>query len=703
MSRLIRTCLLVIACALAASASFAQVNFGDLRDRALEEMKTPRGVSVATIRAIGKVKQPQARRLLADIVTSAKSDGEKAAALVELARFEHASLLQLFSSELESAKTTAIANAAAAGLALQEHRGLDKLVDCATHPRKPARQAAAQALTTALRKNGTVLPYLVDFIDRTVADERLSPLIGLRNRAASPDMVELFAKVALTPDDASRCEALRLHAEGASPANTRDLLARVETTLGGKKPSKALFAAILHAKTASLTDANIEEFLAEALEVADQLAPELQRINRNAGTRDRVAAVLSRVVLTNEGAVERLVALELLVSLGGDTVSDTLVKALDDESTAAQLLAIREVARRNLEKAIPKLRKLFGGSHEELQLEALLALHAHEKQRNRKAWPKELRETLATATRVGLRCAAIDCLRELEDEKAIELVNACARAPEWQLRSAAFRFLEELADRESIAILVERLQVEEGRLAGECMAALMNQTDHDYPKPEYWKRWWDNEKELWTPKKREKIAKGGKPDDKNERGKGSVEKPRKAALTYYSIPITSNAASFLIDTSGSMAQRAGTAKEPKIEAAKKALEQVLARCEAERRFNVVPFAGGPRPWQKQLRPMDDRYRTQAIAFTRALRASGGTNIHDALQQAFDDASVDTIYLLSDGQPSAGTIVDPTRLADAVATWNRERRIVIHTIAFGQDHPLLKRLAKESGGTYVRYL
>ena len=69
--------------------------------------------------------------------------------------------------------------------------------------------------------------------------------------------------------------------------------------------------------------------------------------------------------------------------------------------------------------------------------------------------------------------------------------------------------------------------------------------------------------------------------------------------------------------------------------------------------------------------------------------------------AFEDMKVDTIYLLSDGYPSAGPITDIHQLADEVRLWNARRRIVIHAISIGSDSELLKRLAEESGGTYVR--
>jgi predicted protein tyrosine phosphatase len=81
---------------------------------------------------------------------------------------------------------------------------------------------------------------------------------------------------------------------------------------------------------------------------------------------------------------------------------------------------------------------------------------------------------------------------------------------------------------------------------------------------------------------------------------------------------------------------------------------------------------------------------------------GSTNIFDALEKAFTDQDVDTIYLLTDGEPSAGRIKDVESILDEIRRWNRTRQIVIHCIAIGIDSNLCKRLAAENGGSY-RYV
>ena len=93
-------------------------------------------------------------------------------------------------------------------------------------------------------------------------------------------------------------------------------------------------------------------------------------------------------------------------------------------------------------------------------------------------------------------------------------------------------------------------------------------------------------------------------------------------------------------------------------------------------------------------------KERALNAVSRLRPVGGTNIYGALQTAFDDPDIDTIYLLTDGQPSGGLIVDPVEIADQVARWNGSRRLRIHGIAVGIDSVLIKSLADDSGGTYV---
>ena len=80
---------------------------------------------------------------------------------------------------------------------------------------------------------------------------------------------------------------------------------------------------------------------------------------------------------------------------------------------------------------------------------------------------------------------------------------------------------------------------------------------------------------------------------------------------------------------------------------------------------------------------------------------GGTNLYDGLEKSLMDGNVDTVMLLSDGAPGAGRYVATPDILRAVRRLNQTRRIAIHCVSLGRDSELLRRLARENGGKYVR--
>ena len=109
------------------------------------------------------------------------------------------------------------------------------------------------------------------------------------------------------------------------------------------------------------------------------------------------------------------------------------------------------------------------------------------------------------------------------------------------------------------------------------------------------------------------------------------------------------------------------------------------------------------PWKGELVAKDEEVLGEALEYSRGQRPGGGTNIYDALMAAFGDERVDTIYLLSDGDPSAGTVIDPGLIRTRIARFNRARKVQIHCISIGKSSPFLRGLAKENGGAYTESL
>jgi hypothetical protein len=108
------------------------------------------------------------------------------------------------------------------------------------------------------------------------------------------------------------------------------------------------------------------------------------------------------------------------------------------------------------------------------------------------------------------------------------------------------------------------------------------------------------------------------------------------------------------------------------------------------------------PWRDRIAEKTEATLTEAKGFVGRLGASGGTNLFGSLQFAFADPDVDTIYVLSDGEPTAGAITDGMTIRQEIAAWNKHRNVVIHCIAVGGSLEILEWLAADTGGSYVKF-
>jgi hypothetical protein len=199
--------------------------------------------------------------------------------------------------------------------------------------------------------------------------------------------------------------------------------------------------------------------------------------------------------------------------------------------------------------------------------------------------------------------------------------------------------------------------------------------------------------------------------------------------TYFGIPLRSDRVVFVLDVSGSMTEPMEDRDEPdrplrklgavptqgptKIERARAELLATLENLEPEDRFNVIFFHGTCERLFDRLVSATAENRAIAGARIKTIRPAGGTNLFTGLESAleFRDATVegfgteaDTIFLLSDGEPTAGAIVDPETIATSIAAANRGGRVAIHGIYLGSpDSPgaaFMARLAAENDGVFV---
>lgn len=170
-------------------------------------------------------------------------------------------------------------------------------------------------------------------------------------------------------------------------------------------------------------------------------------------------------------------------------------------------------------------------------------------------------------------------------------------------------------------------------------------------------------------------------------------------VSFYGLTVISNNFALVVDTSGSMTAKVKDGKS-RLDIAKEQISGTIQRIRDGVLFNVIPFSDNALPMEEVLIEMDDTLREDAFLFVEGLRAGGGTNVYEGLAAAFEDEVVDTIYLLTDGDPSAGAITDSVELREEVARWNSVRGIRIHSISVGKASTLLKGLSEDSGGEYI---
>lgn len=315
---------------------------------------------------------------------------------------------------------------------------------------------------------------------------------------------------------------------------------------------------------------------------------------------------------------------------------------------------------------------------------AITALHSAQRADNE--WLEQL-FALCKHKRPSIRAAALRALLTTSADSDQRFTAAAENLDHraWQVRSVALDLLLQLRSAKSPPLLFARLEKEKARLRQDVQAALRELTGLQFATEREWVDWWSSEGDRFEPRKPADTSSG--------RGRDT------ATVSYWNIPVHSDRVAFVVDTSGSMLKPFGTGNATRLGEAKRQLRKVFEALPAKAKMNVITFAGDARGLFPKLQALSKRKRAAADEFVEALGSKGPTNVYDAVRLAFDDPDVDTIFLLTDGQPSAGAIVDRDRLAAEIGRWNASRSIRIHTIAIGQKSDLLARLAKDSGGEH----
>ncbi len=312
---------------------------------------------------------------------------------------------------------------------------------------------------------------------------------------------------------------------------------------------------------------------------------------------------------------------------------------------------------------------------------------------------------------VRVECAL--ALWNFREDGALTQVLTLLRDEVWAVRLASIRSLHYIEDKRMIPALIERLRAETGRLREDILDLLVKKTHQDYGlKPDRWTWWWNTY--------------GG--DFKFGAGKSkSQEHKIRYAIQYHEVETCSKKFIFLVDTSSSMNEIVAVEKvggktygkgdlnKKKINVAQIELVRLLREFDKNILFNIITFNDEVGQWKKNVVAASGGQRKQAEKYVWDIKPpdKAATNIYDALMMAFDmvdagfakrkyESVVDTMFLLSDGRPTAGAVTDVDMILRTVRERNRVHGIKIHTFSLGGrsgDPYFLKKLAEITGGQY----
>jgi hypothetical protein len=258
--------------------------------------------------------------------------------------------------------------------------------------------------------------------------------------------------------------------------------------------------------------------------------------------------------------------------------------------------------------------------------------------------------------------------------------------------------------------------------------------------PAEWKSWWARVGERFEVPTAEQIRERRRKESESRRG---YDPPRKSEYPpYHGIKTNSRRLLFVVDISGSMAEHVVlNRKDPesmrafqeryghlettiKIDIAREELINIVAGLKPHCRFNIVTFNSEVQRYEDALVPASGDHKNKAIKFLSKLQPAalaptsravtqGQTNTFEAINSCFgifkgdkmdpkvSKSEADTVFFLSDGNPTTGRITDPQELVNYFRTVNRKVEMVVHTISFGASNKgLMEGIAMASGGQSV---
>ena len=653
-----------------------------------EERGRPYAERYQTIQKIGQVGTPEALALLLDVVRGESDVNVRAAAARALGNPAYLEEGGRDALDLATSGSSPPNVAAGAIQALHEmdHPEREKAYLGLLRSNAPAIVGAAARYLVYLGTEAGVQAVLALWREKPADAVRQQIYNGLRALPAGPPP-DVVLEAAQSANMSLAAQALR-DLQTVDHPRTKSLA----LALGERRPVQEYLAKAVIDVLATIGDAESVAavlLLAQAgppaleLHVTRQLAPV-----RDPGAIDALLAGLK----AKDPRVRALVA-QVLAGIPETRVTDVLLARAKRERDPAVLATLLEALGDHGDpRAVDLLLSRARKKNSDVRQAAIRALARVGMQEPR---VRTFFLTLLSSRRWEDRVLAIDAAAATGEAKLAPKIVPNLVHDHRSVRQAAAEALGVLRHKDAILPLIERLeQEEESRIIDAIASSLYRITGMNlYDDAPLWRRWWKEEGQAFVVPA---SVKDLPPQDAGGTRAG-----------FYGIPVRSGRVIFVIDQSGSMSAedpRPTVTGAPSGNRLDVAIKEVLGAIKGmkDRDFvNVILFHTTIHPWKDRLTRLTGKNRAELAKHLLQQKPMGGTNLYDGLELALIEEEVDTIFVLSDGMPGSGKYVAKDDILRAVRRLNQTKRVAIHAVSIGMDADLMKQLAAQNGGKYVR--
>ena len=362
-----------------------------------------------------------------------------------------------------------------------------------------------------------------------------------------------------------------------------------------------------------------------------------------------------------------------------------LIVALKDKDIEVARAAARSLGMLRQREAIKHLEVSAKNKDPRLRADSIIALA----RLDAAAFGKLFRAGLSDKDG-GVRCALLGAAPQLFPDDHEAMASAALTDTDWRPRMQAVDNLAQTKTKGAVDGLIVLLQDGRPAVRLRALGALQSLTGQKYSKLIEWSGWWKANAATFAFAEAKASA------------HASASADSATVASFHGVRIESDHCVFLIDNTPSMEKPLAATGTNKLEAAAQEFEATLRRLlDTGISFNVALYNETFDPLNKVAVPLNKKSLPAALEHVRAAKQKGSKNIWNALSTAVADSSVDTVILLSSGEPEVGDYVHWNRVTRHLQDLNRFHKVVVHTVAYSDVEwylEQLRKIAEVTGGT-----